>query len=59
MFDDYATTVPRFWPRFGVGTSVNSNRFSFAQYVRNREYQATIGAVLLIAVLAALAIWRR
>lgn len=58
-FDDYATTVPRFWPKLGVEASVNSNRFSFAQYVRNREYHATIGAALLIAVLAALATWRR
>ena len=58
-FDDYATTVPRFWPKFGVEPSLNGNRFSFAQYVRNREYQATIGAALLIAVLAALATWRR
>jgi hypothetical protein len=58
-FDDYATTVPRFWPKFAVEPSLNGNRFSFAQYVRNREYQATIGAALLIAVLAALATWRR
>jgi protein-S-isoprenylcysteine O-methyltransferase Ste14 len=43
----------------GVEPSLNGNRFSFSQYVRNREYQATIGAVLLIAVLAALATWRR
>jgi len=59
VFDDYATAVPRFWPKLDLKTSVNGSRFSFAQYVRNREYQATIGAVLLIAVLAALATWRR
>jgi protein-S-isoprenylcysteine O-methyltransferase Ste14 len=58
-FDDYATTVPRFWPKFGAQALLNNNRFSFAQYVRNREYHATIGAALLIAVLAALATWRR
>lgn len=58
-FDDYATTVPRFWPRFAAGTAASGSKFSFSQYVRNREYQAAIGAVLLIAVLAALATWRR
>jgi hypothetical protein len=34
-------------------------RFSFAQYVRNREYQAAIGAALMIAALLALATWRK
>lgn len=58
-FDDYAMAVPQFWPKFRVETSVSSSRFSFAQYVRNREYQAAIGAVLMIAVLVALATWRR
>jgi hypothetical protein len=58
-FDDYTTKVPRFWPKLGLEGSANSSPFSFAQYVRNREYQATIGAVLLIAVLAVLATWRR
>jgi len=57
-FDDYATTVPRFWPKLSAKTSAGSSHFSFSQYVRNREYQAAIGAVLLIAVLAALATWR-
>jgi len=58
-FDDYAMAVPRFWPKFGLEPSATGSRFSLAQYVRNREYQATIGAVLVIAVLAALATWRR
>jgi hypothetical protein len=58
-FDDYAAAVPRFWPKFRIGTSINNRRFSFAQYVRNREYQATIGAVLMLVVLVALATWRR
>jgi hypothetical protein len=34
-------------------------RFSFAQYVRNREYHAAIGAALTITVLLVLAIWRK
>ncbi len=59
-FDDYATSVPLLWPRLRRKTSAEgATRFSFAQYVRNREYHAAIGAALMIAVLAALATWRR
>lgn len=58
-FDDYAASVPLFWPRLRVKTSANGMQFSFAQYARNREYQAAIGAVLTIAVLSALAAWRK
>jgi hypothetical protein len=58
-FDDYAATVPLFWPKLRVKTAADGSRFSFSQYVRNREYNAAIGAALTIAVLAALALWRR
>jgi len=58
-FDDYAASVPLFWPKLRVKSSANVTRFSFAQYVRNREYQAAIGAVLTIAVLSILAVWRK
>jgi Phospholipid methyltransferase len=58
-FDDYAATVPLFWPRLHVKSSGKGMHFSFAQYVRNREYHAAIGAALTIAVLLALAIWRK
>jgi len=58
-FDDYAASVPLFWPKFRAQTSPNGTRFSFQQYVRNREYQAAIGAALTIAALVALATWRK
>jgi len=58
-FDDYASTVPRFWPRLRVSASSRGPQFSFAQYVRNREYHAAIGAALAIAVLSAIAAWRK
>jgi phospholipid methyltransferase len=58
-YDDYAASVPRFWPKLLVKTAANGARFSFAQYVRNREHHAAIGAALTIAVLVALAIWRK
>jgi protein-S-isoprenylcysteine O-methyltransferase Ste14 len=58
-FDDYAASVPLFWPRLRAKTSSQRMQFSFAQYARNREYHAAIGAALTIAVLLALAIWRK
>jgi Phospholipid methyltransferase len=58
-FDDYAASVPRFWPRLRVDASSKGAQFSFAQYARNREYNAAIGAVLAIVVLSALAAWRK
>jgi hypothetical protein len=58
-FDDYAASVPLFWPRLRAKASPDRMRFSFAQYLRNREYHAAIGAALTIAVLLVLAIWRK
>jgi protein-S-isoprenylcysteine O-methyltransferase Ste14 len=58
-FDDYAASVPLFWPKLRVETSAKGVQFSFAQYVRNREYNAAIGAAFSIAALLALAAWRK
>jgi hypothetical protein len=58
-FDDYAASVPLFWPRLRSKVSAGETQFSFAQYVRNREYHAAIGAVLMIAVLVILATLRK
>ena len=58
-FEEYVARVPLFWPRWRAKAPAYGDAFSFAQYVRNREYQAAIGAVLTIAVLLALAAWRK
>jgi len=58
-FDDYASAVPLFWPRLRGGHAAGATQFSFAQYMRNREYEAAIGVAVMIAVLSALAIWRK
>jgi protein-S-isoprenylcysteine O-methyltransferase Ste14 len=58
-FDDYAVAVPLFWPRLRGGTAAGGTQFSFAQYMRNREYEAAIGVAVMIAVLLALATWRK
>jgi len=45
-FDEYAARVPLFFPRISAaGASVRAEKaFSWAQYRRNREYQALVGA---------------
>jgi len=58
-FDDYAANVPLFWPKLRGESSAKDMQFSFALYVRNREYSAAIGAALTIAALVALAAWRK
>ena len=57
-FQDYARTVPLFFPRFTPAklSTENPSAFSFAQYKRNREYRAMIGFLLLLLVFAM--IWR-
>lgn len=56
-FDRYARTVPLFFPRLRpAGPPLGSaGSFSFSKYKKNHEYQATIGFVLLLALL--LLIW--
>jgi len=54
-FQAYCSRVPRLIPRITPGspipfqaeTEVTSGKFSFALYLRHREYNAAIGAVLL------------
>lgn len=58
-FDDYAASVPLFWPKLRSKASAGDTQFSFAQYIRNREYHAAIGAALMIGVLLALATLRK
>jgi Phospholipid methyltransferase len=57
-FEEYARAVPLFLPRLTApklsGDSAGS--FSFAQYKKNHEWQATVGFLFLLLVL--LAIWR-
>jgi protein-S-isoprenylcysteine O-methyltransferase Ste14 len=49
-FGEYASRVPPFWPRLSPATS-SSERFSWALYRQNREYEAAIGLVVAMAVL--------
>ena len=57
-FAAYAARVPAFWPRlFAEGSS--GERFSWALYRRNREYEAGIGSALGLGLLWMLMLWRR
>jgi protein-S-isoprenylcysteine O-methyltransferase Ste14 len=55
-FEEYARVVPLFLPRLTAtklsGESAGS--FSFAQYKKNHEWQATVGFLVLLAVLLAI-----
>ena len=50
-FENYAARVPRFWPSVRARIA-STKRFSWAQYKRNREYQAALGLAVAIALLA-------
>jgi protein-S-isoprenylcysteine O-methyltransferase Ste14 len=55
VFNEYAARVPLFWPwpprKAPDNPSPNTNGFSWAQYVRNREYQAALGFLVGLALL--------
>jgi protein-S-isoprenylcysteine O-methyltransferase Ste14 len=57
-FREYARAVPLFLPRLTPAklASATAAPFSFAQYKRNREYNAAIGFLLVLLVIAV--IWR-
>ena len=57
-FQNYARTVPLFFPRFTPAklSTDNPGAFSFAQYQKNREYRAAVGFLLLLVVFVV--IWR-
>jgi protein-S-isoprenylcysteine O-methyltransferase Ste14 len=57
-FDEYTKRVPLFWPRLRSEGGGIGAHFSWARYTRNREYQTTLGVVLLLAGLWALYVWR-
>jgi len=56
-FEEYARTVPLFFPRFTPArlSFAGAGAFLFAQYKKNHEYQAAVGFLLLLGLL--LLIW--
>ena len=57
-FQAYAREVPLLRPRLRAAHTAPGPHFSFVQYAQNREYQATIVAVVFFLFLCAIAIWR-
>jgi len=57
-FDEFAKSVPLFFPRLTPAKSLSAiaGSFSWAQYKKNHEYEAMIGFLLLLGIL--LFIWR-
>lgn len=52
-FDNYAAAVPQFFPRLSAARIQTGpeGSFSSVQYVKNHEWQASVGFVLLLLVL--------
>ncbi len=57
-YEDYARRVPRFGIRIG-NSGAEPGRFSRQLYLQHREYNALIGAVLMMAALVAKLYWLR
>jgi len=57
-FDAYAKSVPLFFPRLSGAKqpTANTGSFSWSQYRKNHEYQASLGFLFLL--LALVVIWR-
>ena len=55
-YDDYARHVPRMLPRLTRYGSQQS-AYSSARYWKHREYEASIGCVVVLAVLVAKLVW--
>jgi protein-S-isoprenylcysteine O-methyltransferase Ste14 len=55
-FREYAARVPLFWPR-PPRLAVAGQKFSWALYRRNREYNAALGMAVVVLVLAAKMVW--
>ena len=56
-FVEYASRVPAFWPRLSPALP-STERFSWPLYFQNREYEATIGLAVAMAILSILMLWR-
>ena len=55
-YDDYARHVPRLWPRLSPYASQRS-AYSSARYWKHHEYEASIGCVVVLAILVVKLMW--
>ena len=57
---DYATHVPGFLPRatpYRTGASGGGSGFRWSQYTRNREWEASLGALVAFGILLSKSLW--
>ena len=57
-FEEYRRNVPRLFPRVRPYVS-SANSFSWHLYWKHREYNAFLGTILMLAVLAVKLLWTR
>lgn len=60
VYGEYASSVPMLFPRFTPRSSRNvigADRFCWAQYCRNKEWEAAIGVLAAFIVLGAKVSW--
>jgi len=55
-YEDYMRNVPRLFPRFSPYGGAQS-AYSSARYWKHREYQASIGCAVVLAILAMKLVW--
>ncbi len=53
QYGDYEKSVPLFFPRLKPAPGRGGERFRWSQYLRNKEYRALLGAVLVWLILTA------
>jgi protein-S-isoprenylcysteine O-methyltransferase Ste14 len=58
-YEHYASQVPRFFPRFHAYRTGAAGAYSRELYMRHREYQAAVGAILMLSALIAKMLWVR
>jgi protein-S-isoprenylcysteine O-methyltransferase Ste14 len=56
-FVEYSARVPAFWPRLSPAMP-STEKFSWPLYRKNREYEASIGLAVAMAILLILMLWR-
>jgi protein-S-isoprenylcysteine O-methyltransferase Ste14 len=56
-YEEYSRRVPRLFPRIPVGQR-GTRSFSWHLYWKHREYNAAIGVIVMIAILAGKLFWR-
>jgi protein-S-isoprenylcysteine O-methyltransferase Ste14 len=58
-YQQYASQVPRFFPRLHAYPTSEAGVYSCELYMKHREYQAAVGAILMLSALIVKMLWVR